>query len=183
MFVCILSVYLYGCAAVEWLINMKFISDIDIDKAKENFKKIGIHDVYDWIDRSNKHGEIYGYIYKNKIIIVVNPTISKKNVLKIEKKYCFSGNLTKQNDSTVLEGDIRPVYVTYILIFLLMQMVSMNNYLNQSISENVFMFFCICIIVGILYIGNRRLIKNLWCYATIESLYELIEECLAIKDV
>lgn len=57
---------------------MKFISDIDIDKAKENLKKIGIQDVYDWIDRSNKHGEIYGYIYKNKIIIVVNPTISKK---------------------------------------------------------------------------------------------------------
>ena len=40
---------------------MNFISGIDTDKAKENFRsKLEVCDVYDWINRSTKHGEIYG---------------------------------------------------------------------------------------------------------------------------
>lgn len=158
---------------------MNFISGIDTDKAKENFRsKLEVCDVYDWINRSTKHGEIYGYIYKNKIVIVVNPSLKKKNALTMEQKYCFRGKLVRQNNGTILKGNITPVYFTYILIFLFAHVVSVNNYLNQSINENIFMFLCICIMLGIVYCGNCWLIKNLWSYATREELYNLIEECL-----
>lgn len=158
---------------------MNFISDIDADKAKEKFRsKLEVRDIYDWINRSTKHGEIYGYIYRNKIVIVVNPSLKKKNALMMERKYCFRGKLIRRNNGTILEGDITPVYFTYILIFLFVQVVSVNNYLKQSLNENIFMFLCICIMIGIVYCGNRWLIKNLWSYATREELYNLIEECL-----
>lgn len=158
---------------------MEFVSDLNISEIKNNFsKRIVLLDMYDWLDKSSKSGEMYGYIHDRKIIIVVNPSFG----FKIERKYCFSGYLVSKGGGTILKGNIRPIYTPYMIMFCLVQFFFFDSYLLQSMHETILLFFVSNSMLYILYSIHKWLIQNIWSYASRKRLLALLEECLNLSQ-